>query len=59
MTNTFTSEDNYKIPEYEVHQYGSHISINNININKVIVSSKLRFDKQNFKYLIVYKNDRN
>ena len=31
-------------------------SINNIDINKVVVSNKVSFDKQDFKYFISYKD---
>ena len=34
----------------------STISINEIDINKIVVSNKLPFGKQDFKYLIVYKD---
>ena len=39
----------------ESHQYRSPISINNIVINKIVVSNKFPFDKQDFKYFIGYK----
>ena len=44
------------IEEYKFHQNKSPISINNIDINKIVVSNKLPFHKQNFNYLIGYKN---
>ena len=31
------------------------ISIDNIDINRIVVSNKLPFDKQDFKYFIGYK----
>ena len=34
----------------------SPISINNIDINKIVVSNKLPFGKQDFKYFIGYKD---
>ena len=33
----------------------SPISINNIAINKIVVSNKFHFGKQDFKYFIAYK----
>ena len=48
--------DDTKIEEYEFHQHKSSISINNIDINKIVVSNKLHFGKQDFKYFIGYKD---
>ena len=45
-----------EIEEYEFHhQHKSPISINNIDINKIVVTNKLPFGKQDFKYFIGYK----
>ena len=48
--------DDTEIEEYKYHQNKSPISINNIDINKIVVSNKLRFGKQDFKYFIGYKD---
>ena len=48
--------DDTKIEEYEFHQHKSPISINDIDINKIVVSNKLHFGKQDFKYFIGYKD---
>ena len=50
--------DGPEIEEYEFHQYKSPISINNIDINKLVVSNKLTFGKQDFKYFIGYKDNK-
>ena len=42
--------------EYKFHQHKSLISVNNIDIIKIIVSNKLPFGKQDFKYFIGYKD---
>ena len=34
------------------------VSINNIDINEIVVSNKFPFGKQNFKYFIGYKDNR-
>ena len=38
------------------HQHESPISMNNIDINKIVVSNKITVGKQDFKYLIGYKD---
>ena len=43
------------IEENEVHQYNL-ILINDIDFNKIIVSNKIPFRKQDFKYFIDYKD---
>ena len=48
--------DDTEIEEFEFHQHKSPISINDINIDKIVVSDKLPFDKQDFKYFIGYKD---
>ena len=50
--------DDTEIEEYRFHQYKRPISINNIDINKMIASNKFLFDKQDFKYFIGYKNNK-
>ena len=47
-----------EIHEYKFHQYKSPISISNIDSNKILVSNKFPFDKQNFKYFIGYKDNK-
>ena len=47
-----------EIEEYEFHQYKSPISINDIDINEIVVSNKFPFGKQDFKYFIGYKNNK-
>ena len=46
-----------EIEKYKFHQHKIPLSINNININKIVVSNKLPFGKQNFKYFIGCKGD--
>ena len=48
--------DDTEIEEFEFHQHKSPISINDINIDKIVVSDKLPFGKQDFKYFIGYKD---
>ena len=48
--------DDTKIEEYEFHQNKSPIFINSIDIHKIVVSNKLPFGKQDFKYFIGYKD---
>ena len=44
--------DDTEIEEYKFNQHKSPISINNIDINEIVVSNKLPFGKQDFKYFI-------
>ena len=44
--------DDTEIEEYKFHQNKSPILIIDIDVNKIIVSNKLRFGKQDFKYFI-------
>ena len=48
--------DDTEIEEFEFHEYKSPILINDINIDKIVVSDKLPFGKQDFKYFIGYKD---
>ena len=48
--------DGTEIGEYEFHQHKIPISINNIDINKIVVSNKLPFGEQDFKYFIGYED---
>ena len=47
-----------EIEEYKFHQYRSPILINNKDINKIVVSNKFPFSKQDFKYFIAYKDNK-
>ena len=47
--------DETEIEEYEFHQYKSLSSIKDIDINEIVVSNKFSFVKQDFKYFIGYK----
>ena len=46
------------IEKHKFHQQKSPVSISYININKIIVSNKVPFGKNGFKYFIGYKDDR-
>ena len=48
--------DDTEIKKYQFHQNKNPISINDIDINKIVVSNKLPFGKQDFKYFIGYKD---
>ena len=48
--------DDTEIEECEFHK--SPISINNIGINKIVVSNKFSFGKEDFKYFIGYKDNK-
>ena len=50
--------DYTEIQEYKFHQYKSLISINVIDINEIVVSNKFPFGKQDFKYFIGYKDNK-
>ena len=47
-----------EIEEYEVHQYKYPISINDIGINEIVLYNKFPFGKQDFKYFIGYKDNK-
>ena len=47
--------DNTRIEKYEFHQYKSPILIKDIDINEIVISNKICFGKQDFKYFIGYK----
>ena len=55
MNNKFIKFDDTEIEEFGFHQYKIHFSINNIDINKIVVSNKLTFMTQDFKYFIRYE----
>ena len=52
MDKDFIKLDDNEIEKCNFHQNKSPISINDIDINKVVVSNKLPFVKQDFKYFI-------
>ena len=43
-----------KIKKQKFHLYKRHISIDNIDVNKIVVSNKVSFDENRFKYFICY-----
>ena len=47
-----------EIEEYKFHQYKSLISLNHIGTNKIVVSNKFTFGKQDFKYFVGYKDNK-
>ena len=50
--------DDTGIQEYKFGQYKSPILINDSDINEIVVSNKFPFGKQNFKYFIGQKDDK-
>ena len=50
--------DDTEIEKYEFYQYKSPILINDIDINEIVVFSKFPFCKQDFKYFIGYKDNK-
>ena len=52
MDKDFIKLDDNENKKCNFHQNKSPISINDIDINKVVVSNKLPFVKQDFKYFI-------
>ena len=42
--------------KYKLHQYRRPISIDNIDVNKRVVSNKIFFGKNDFKYFIGYED---
>ena len=49
--------DDTEIEECEFHQHKHPILINDIDINVIVVSHKLPFSKQKFKYFVGYKDN--
>ena len=47
---------NIGIEKYKFHQYKRPISIDNKDVNKIVVSNKISFGKNGFKYFIGYKD---
>ena len=58
MNKKITKFVDTEIEEYEFHQYKSPILINDIDINGIIVSYEFPFGRQNFKYFIGYKDNK-
>ena len=50
MDKNIIKPDGTEIEEQKFHQNKNFILINDIDINKIVVSNKLPFGKQNFKY---------
>ena len=48
--------DDIEIDIYKFHQYKSPILIDYIYINKIVVSNKISYGKNDFKYFIGYKD---
>ena len=51
--------DDTVIKKYKLHQYRRPISIDNIDVNKIVVSNRIFFGKNDFKYLIGYEDAKN
>ena len=58
MSNKIIKFDDTEIQEYKFHQHKSPISINNIDINEIVLSNKFPFNKQDVKYCLDYKNNK-
>ena len=50
--------DDTEIEENEFHQYKSPFSISDLDINEIVVSNKFHFRKQDFRYFIGYKDNK-
>ena len=50
--------DDIEIKKQKIHQYNRPTSIKNIDINKIVVSNKVSFGKNGFKYFTGYKDDK-
>ena len=53
-----TKLDDTEFEEYGFRLYESPISINDIDINEIVVTYKFTFGKQDFKYFIGYKDNK-
>ena len=58
MDKKVTKFDDTEIKEYEFHQYKMSYSISNVDINEIVVSNTFPFGKQDFKYFIGYKDNK-
>ena len=56
MNKTIMKFDDTDIEKYKFHQYKRPISIDNIDANKIVVSNKISFGKNDFKYFIGFKD---
>ena len=56
MERTLIKIGDIKIEKQKFYQYKRPISIKNIDINKIVVSNKVYFGKNGFKYFIGYKD---
>ena len=59
MDKKYIKFDDTEIEEDKFDKHKNPISINDIYINKIVVSNKLPFSKQDFKYFIGYKDKKN
>ena len=50
--------DDTEIEEYKFHQYRKTISINEIDINEIVAPNNFPFGKQDFKFFIGYKDNK-
>ena len=58
MDKTMMKTDNAEIEEYNSYQHKIPIAINSIDIIKLAVFNKFPFSKENFRYFIGYKDDK-
>ena len=56
MDKKIIKSDDTELKEYKCYQGESPIFLQDIDINKIVVSIKLPFGKQDFKYFIGYKD---
>ena len=56
MEKTLIKIGDIEIEKQKFYQYKRPISIKNIDINKIVVSNKVYFGKNGFKYFIGYKD---
>ena len=50
--------EDIEIEEYEIHQYRCPTFIKNMDVNEIELSNKFPFHKQDFKYFIGYKDNK-
>ena len=58
MEITIIRFDDIKIPKQKFHQHKRPVSIKNVGIDKIVVSNKVPFCKEGFKYFIGYKDSK-
>ena len=56
MERTIFKFGDIEIQKQKLHLHEKPISIKNIDINKIVVSNKVSFGKEGFKYFIGYKD---